>query len=270
MTEPVPPRRSSPVLPPPVPSSPARPLRFIGIDLAAAAERTGAAVLVQDPRSGRLMLEQALLGADDDVIVELVSESDKAGVDVPFGWPEPFVRLVAGHRAGTLTPAPESGPSWRRELALRTTDRAVQELTGLTPLSVSTDRIAYPALRWANLAARMRAAGVPVEPDGAGVACEVYPAAALRTWGLPFRAYKKAGREPVRTDLVAALTGRLPHLDLAGHTETLVAQDDVLDALVSALVAREVYHGNSHLPDAAHLAPARREGWVHVPAGPPT
>lgn len=260
MTEPVPSR----------PSPPAQPVRFVGIDLAAAAERTGVAVLVQHPRSGRLVLEHALLGADDDAIVELVSGADKAGVDVPFGWPEPFLRLVTGHRAGTLAPAPDSGPAWRRELALRTTDRAVHELTGLTPLSVSTDRIAYPALRWANLAARVRAAGVTVEPEGTGVACEVYPAAALRTWGLPFRAYKKAGREPVRAGLVADLPGLVPHLDLAGQDRTLVAQDDVLDAVVSALVAREVYYGNTHLPAAGHLTSARREGWVHVPAGPPT
>lgn len=247
-----------------------RPVRYVGIDLAAAAERTGAAVLVEDPHSGRLVLEQALLGADDDAIVELVLGADKAGVDVPFGWPEPFLRLVTGHRAGTLAPALDSGPSWRRELALRTTDRAVHELTGLTPLSVSTDRIAYPALRWANLAARVRAAGAPVEPDGTGVACEVYPAAALRTWGLPFRAYKKSGREPVRAGLVTALAGLVPHLDLAGHDRALVAQDDVLDAVVSALVAREAYHGNSHLPVAGQRVVARREGWVHVPVGLPT
>lgn len=68
---------------------------------------------------------------------------------------------------------------------MRHTDRAVHERTGLTPLSVATDRIAHPALRWAGIEARLREQGIDTARDGSGLICEVYPAAALRLWHLP-------------------------------------------------------------------------------------
>lgn len=244
--------------------------RFVGVDLAAAPERTGLAVLVEDEGGGTLTVERAVLGADDDEIIETISTADRSGVDVPFGWPESFVRLVAEHGGGELTPVADTGPAWRRGLALRATDVAVRELTGLNPLSVSTDRIAYPALRWANLAARLRAAAHTVEPDGGGLACEVYPAAALRTWGLPHRAYKKDAHREARAALVGALEELIPWLDVNGHRDACLVHDDVLDAVLSALVAREVHLGRTHRPPAELLGRARREGWIHVPLGPPT
>jgi hypothetical protein len=54
---------------------------------------------------------------------------------------------------------------------------------GQLPLSVSTDRIAYPAMRIARLLGAV--AGEPVDRTGAGRIVEGYPAAALRVWGLP-------------------------------------------------------------------------------------
>jgi hypothetical protein len=244
--------------------------RFVGVDLAAAPERTGLAILVEDVACATLTVECAVLGAGDDEIVHSISASDRSGVDVPFGWPESFVQYVVEHREGTMAPVADTGPAWRRGLALRVTDHAVRELTGLNPLSVSTDRIAYPALRWANLAARLRAAGHPVEPDGVGLACEVYPAAALRTWGLPHRAYKKDAHRQARAELVGALEELVPWLDVTGYRDLCLAHDDVLDAVLSALVAREVHLGRTHRPPAGLLASARREGWIHVPVGPPT
>ncbi|MDI3331401.1 MAG: DUF429 domain-containing protein [Micrococcus sp.] len=244
--------------------------RFVGVDLAAAPERTGLAVLVEVPADGTLRVERAMLGADDDEIVGTIGAGDRAGVDVPFGWPESFVRFIAAHSEGTVTPVAGTGPDWRRSLALRATDLAVRELTGLNPLSVSTDRIAYPALRWANLAARLRAAGHPVAPDGGGPACEVYPAAALRAWGLPHRVYKKDAHREARAALVEALEGLLPWLDFNGYREACLTHDDVLDAVLSALVAREVHRGRTHRPPPDLLGTARREGWIHVPAGPPS
>jgi hypothetical protein len=246
------------------------PRRFVGVDLAVAPERTGVAVLVEDAQRRTLTVESAALGADDDQLVDTIAAGDRAGVDVPFGWPDDFVRFVADHRDGVLRPVTDTGPGWRRSLALRATDRVVRELTGLNPLSVSTDRIAYPALRWANLAARLAAAGHPVVPDGGGLACEVYPAAALRTWGLPYRSYKKDAHREVRAALVDQLEALAPWLDLNGHREDCLAHDDVLDAVLSALVAREVDLDRTHRPRADLLSSARREGWIHVPLGPPT
>jgi hypothetical protein len=109
-----------------------------------------------------------------------------------------------------------------------------------------------------------------VEPDGGGLACEVYPAAALRTWGLPHRTYKKDAHREARVALVDALVELVPWLDLDGHRDVCLAHDDVLDALLSALVAREVHLGRTHRPPAQLRVSARREGWIHVPLGLPT
>ena len=70
----------------------------------------------------------------------------EAGIDVPLGWPDAFVTALASYGPG--------GP-WLRadnqQLRLRATDRFLRERTGITPLSVSADKIAAPAMRAADL-----------------------------------------------------------------------------------------------------------------------
>ena len=147
-----------------------------------------------------------------------------------------------------------------KRLTHRATDHWVRERCGIWPLSVSTDRIAYPALRAAPLlSGKLR--------DGSGQVAEVYPAAALLAWGLPNRGYKgpegRAGRERI----VAGLLDALPGLDGgAFDPESLLCDDNRLDALVAALVARAVACGFCEPIPAEHLGDARVEGWIHVPS----
>jgi len=236
---------------------------FLGIDLAADPRRTGLAALRD--RDGTVVVEQVRVGADDELIIEMIGAAASAGIDVPLGWPQPFVELLGLHAAGTV-PAPVStGPEWRRELAMRATDREVHRRTGLTPLSVSTDRIAHPALRWAGIEAHLREAGIDTARDGSGRVAEVYPAAALRCWSLPHRGYKGAGKLGPRTELVAALSRALPWLDWNGHRELCTADDDALDAVLAALVAREVHLGRTQAPPPELRGTARIEGWIHLP-----
>lgn len=238
-------------------------MRFVGVDLAADAKRTGIALL----REGeRLVVESARVGVDDDELIEVVRHADKAGIDVPLGWPEPFIDLMRTHAEGTQ-PAPAStGGEWRRGLAMRTTDLAVHRRTGLTPLSVSTDRIAHPAFRWAGIEARLRDMGVAVERDGSGIVCEVYPAATLRCWSLPHRGYKGPKNARLRSALVTALVERLPWLDWNGHQEVCAADDNVLDAVLAALTAREVAHGRCDGPPSDVREIVRGEGWIWLPS----
>ncbi len=163
-------------------------MTFVGIDLAADVKRTGLAVLREG--AGNVVVDGVLVGATDEDLIDATQVAARAGVDVPFGWPKDFVETIYAHASGTLEAPASTGSEWRRNLALRATDQAVHQRTGLTPLSVSTDRIAYPALRWAGIEARLRDMGTEVARDGAGVVCEVYPAAALKVWGLPHRGYK--------------------------------------------------------------------------------
>lgn len=234
-------------------------MTFVGIDLAADPKNTGIAILRED--SG-CVVDHVRVGVEDDDIVEAIRNAGLAGVDVPLGWPKQFVELITAHAAGTV-PAPVStGPQWRRSHAMRATDAEVHRRTGLTPLSVSTDRIAHPALRWAGIEARLRELGVNVARDGSGVVCEVYPAAALHGWSLGHRGYKGRHNAEPRAELVAALALKAPWLAWNGHRDLCSADDNALDAVLAALICREVALGRGEPPPEALLAAARQEGWI--------
>lgn len=244
------------------PINPAATSRFVGVDLAADPRLTGLAVLADD---GRCRVEALSVGVIDEDILQQVETADRMGVDVPLGWPEPFVEVITAHAAGALAVPDDTGPRWRRPLAMRATDREVHRRTGLTPLSVSTDRIAHPALRWAGIEARLRERGKYVDRAGSGVICEVYPAAALRLWGLPYRGYKGAKNAARRAGLIAALSERNPWLDWNGHRDLCLADDNALDAVLAALIAREATHGVCSPPPTDLMELARREGWIWLP-----
>lgn len=238
--------------------------RFLGLDLAAQDRRTGLAVLCEQDQ-GALILDEARTGVDDGLIAEQVRRAEKVGVDVPLGWPRRFVELLAAHAQGVLEPPASTGDEWRRSMAMRETDRDVHARTGVMPLSVSTDRIAHPALRWAGIEARLRDEGVPAARDGSGRICEVYPAATLRLWGLPHRGYKGVDARAARRGIVDALGRRFPRLRWNGHDTACVEADDALDAVIAALMAREVSRGRAAPAPAPLRESALSEGWIWLP-----
>lgn len=151
-------------------------MRTVGVDLSAEARGTGTAVIDWDTGDGRL--NEVRVGADDAAVLAALDNADRAAIDCPLGWPEPFVDFLIAHRAGR-TPAPtgQSGLEWRRELSRRATDRQVAEtVPGCVPLAVRADRIAAVAMRAAGLLATLAHAGRPVDRSGAGLLVEVYPA----------------------------------------------------------------------------------------------
>lgn len=236
---------------------------YLGIDLAADPKRTGMAVLRND--DGVLAVESASLGVNDAQIVQAVHQADGTGVDVPIGWPIRFAELLRDHAALTLKPPESTDATWRRGLAMRTTDMHVWRRMGITPLSVSANLIAYPAFRWAGIEARLRAEGVDVSRDGSGVVAEVYPAAALYRWGLPHRAYKGTKRVAVRQCMVESIPKLFPAFDWRGYEALAIADDNVLDAVLAALVAQQIAQGNCESPSAEQRETARVEGWIWIP-----
>lgn len=86
----------------------------------------------------------------------------------------------------------------------------------------------------------------------------------MRTAGVDLAA--EAARTAIaaaRAQLVSNLVGRAPWLQLGKHERTCVESDDALDAVVCALVARDLAVGPPlSLNDPAT---ARREGWIHLP-----
>lgn len=236
-----------------------------GVDLAAEPANTALAVLRWD--SGGAHVVQLSRGVTDDALLEALPLADKTGIDCPLGWPESFVDVVAAHRAETLRPPATSGRDWRRGLTMRATDLDVTRRTGLIPLSVSADRIGHAALRWAAVAASLAEQGVDTRRDGYGPLVEVYPAAALKLWGLRFRGYKKAANRSARERLIDALLAQAGWLHLGAHESQCRADDDSLDAVLCALVARAaaVDHPDAPPDQAPIPAAAATEGWIHLP-----
>jgi hypothetical protein len=136
----------------------------LGVDLAAADERTATAVVEWSDQGAKVRALQH--GVSDGELVDAIRAADKAGVDCPLGWPAPFVDFVVAQQAGLLSPLPADvdGGSWRRGLAYRVTDQGVRAEAGVNPLSVSADRIAhaaFPVRRSARSAGGVGRAGGP-------------------------------------------------------------------------------------------------------------
>ncbi len=235
----------------------------VGIDLAA--EPPGTAVAAIRWGAGRAVVDEVVTRADDETVLRWMRHPGGAiGIDCPFGWPVAFVQLVADHGDRTLRSPTNRPDGWRREYVLRETDRHVQATTGLRPLSVAADYIGHVAIRLAALISEL-GPGVDSSLDGSGAIAETYPAAALKTWGLPHRGYKGAAHQPARDVIVDSLAIAAPWLDLGSHEQAVRDSDHVLDAVLCALVARARQRGLTELPSDVQLA--RREGWIHVPTG---
>jgi hypothetical protein len=238
--------------------------RTIGIDLAAQRANTAACVLSWN--AGRAGIEVLARSFTDDDLVKLIEdhEPEKVAIDAPFGWPRAFVASVAEYGATGEWPSDEIAP-----LRLRDTDRVVIAETGQQPLSVSTDRIAVTAMRCARLLTRLRGAGHHVSRDGAGLAVEVYPAAALRLWTFNATGYKgrALGATAKRLELVAqvlsACDGWLDEAD--DCVERLAASDHHLDAFLCAVLARMVVRGLSQPVPPENRQAAAVEGWIQLP-----
>lgn len=226
-----------------------------GVDLASQAAQTGLAVLSSDDSA--LRVEQLDVGVDDSTIIEAIAGSVKTGVDVPLGWPERFVYLVSAHHAGQ----PQQCADWRTEAVLRLTDRVLKDDFGLRPLSVSTDRIAYPALRWSGIEAQLQLMGIDTARDGSGRICEVYPAGFLFQHRLKHRGYKGASNAQVREEILGSL-----RLGMSREQADLcVADDNALDAVLAALSAHSVVTGKAYGPPEKQRQTALREGWIWMP-----
>ena len=240
----------------------------IGVDLSAEARGTAIAAIDWPVAAGeRPRLVGVQVGADDAAVLAAIGAAGRAAIDCPLGWPDPFVDFLIAHRAGrAAAPVGPSGLEWRRTLSRRATDLHVaRTVPGVVPLSVSADRIAAVAMRAAGLLAALADAGQPVDRAGNGVLVEVYPAAALRAWGLTSRSYKGASNRGALGLLVTELEAALPELDWNGHGAVCRESDDALDAVVCALLARAADLGLTVGPPVGLADRAATEGWIHLP-----
>jgi hypothetical protein len=258
----------------------------LGIDLASQPAKTGLCAV--EWRGGEAILRVLAAGSHegtslhDKFLVTAIRglrldfggvPITKAAIDAPFGWPEPFVEAVVSHQHGDGWPSLIDEK--RKRFERRATDRFVYDRTGKLPLSVSTDRIAYPAMRCAALLADIRRhdGRAAVDPAGRGMVCEAYPDRAVRIWTAgeprslgPRESYKGPMRANRREELLAIVVRRLRVSDPEGLLARCVPVDDCFDAFVCALVARAAALGQTQGPCDAESGLAAVEGWIHLPA----
>jgi hypothetical protein len=246
-----------------------QPCVTLGIDLASQPEDTAACLIDWSGPKGAV-LSYAKAKLDDDELLRLMSSSEvsRVGIDAPFGWPMPFVDALVTYQAGGQW-LPLDAP----ELRFRSTEFHVKAQACQQPLSAVTDRLIWPTMRCHRLLSRIKPQ--PVDRTGAGRVVEVYPAAALLRWlgsdfvGGTVPSYKdeKPGRREARAQIVTALADKTAAvLDLAAEfRDRCIDSDDVLDALVCALIARAADTGHVDRIPEGSLWAAAREGWITLP-----
>jgi hypothetical protein len=240
----------------------------VGIDVASQDARTAICSVTWE--AGHARIEPlGPPGASDTEIRRCVDTADRVGVDIPLGWPSAFVDAVARHHRGEAWPPSDAGGGMT-SLRLRETDRWLTDharrpgepRARCHPMSVSSNLIAIPAMRMARVLG-------PGDRSGAGKVVEVYPAAALFVWGLPYRRYKgvRPDRRALRHELVERLRAMAPWLTAAREEdwERVRENDHELDALIAALVARAKDAALCDEDYDASSENARREGWIALP-----
>lgn len=271
-------------------------LLTLGIDLAS--QNRDTAMCAIQWVSGRALVQRPQENVGDEEILRAMSAADWVGIDAPFGWPAQMTQAVHDFAHGGAWP--EDATSDR--LRYRTTDWFVHEFVAeqrgvsVWPLSVSSDRIAVCAWRCARLLTlytqqtgwKLDRVGVPVAggPDApppvprvnglvaaAGVV-EVYPAAALALWGMPyFKGYKttSAATAPKERDKRVAILDAIRRdadswLCVPDDVrERLLDNDDAFDAFIASLVTCAAATGATVAPLTDQRGSARQEGWIHLP-----
>ena len=233
-----------------------------GVDLSSQDAKTAACTIEWSISKAEVV--EIDLNIDDEDIASLIGRVDKLGVDVPLGWPVEFAKAVFEYSQNGSWP---DGYEHHDNLQyrLRRTDIWLWKDLGMSPpLSVSADRIALPAMRAASLLSRLP---TRYPRDGSGRVVEVYPAAALRQWGLPSRGYKSKENLSNRRQLVEQmLTETSGWLEIStGHVDLCLQSDDALDSLIASLVARAAATCLVEEIPSIDLGFALKEGWIAVP-----
>jgi hypothetical protein len=174
------------------------------------------------------------LAAELDLPMVSGAGRDAVAIDAPFGWPQPFIQFVNRSPKG-IREVPDRNPAECKRLTFRLTDLYVQQTLDLWPLVVTAGKIALPAMRCSGLLDNL---GVR-DCSGVNGVFEVYPAAALKAWGLPYKGYKSEGPNPVRADLVGKVSDACSWPTLFDSNHALCARDhDAFDAVIAAFVGR--------------------------------
>ncbi|MEM7141949.1 MAG: DUF429 domain-containing protein [Actinomycetota bacterium] len=229
-------------------------MRFVGVDLAAQPEKSSMCLL---DWARRPKVVDIVRPATDDAIVTAALDAMGVGIDVPFGWPTPFVDKIRRWHDGQSAALDDTTP---RDLRLRTTDQWIRTHVPRDPLSVSTDRLGIVALRGIGILEKLL--GPRGDRSGRRGIYEAYPGGTLAVWGLPATGYKGKDGAAKRSTIVDALETQI---DFGDFDVAARASDDDLDAILTAVIAGLARAKATTKPPAEHRRVAAIEGWIHVP-----
>ena len=232
-----------------------------GLDLAAEPKGTALALIDWSGKTAKLVHLQ--VGATDEHVVKHSNNAEKLGIDCALGWPLEFVDFVNRHSQGANDFAGDI--DWRRRMAYRETDRAVRELTGRWPLSVSSDRLGLTAMRCAGLLSKLSLESVDVDRSGRGKVVEVYPAASMRLWGFDSSGYRTSSE--LRAELLQQIKHAAAWFEPGEFAETMIGSCDAFDAVIACFSARSAQLGFSTEPPKERHRQAKAEGWIALPTG---
>jgi hypothetical protein len=122
-------------------------VKFVGIDLSADPKKTGICVLEDD--SVAYVCLGSTTASHPDWLVDHCARADIVAMDVPFGWPKPFVEALTGYEIGVALERD------RRRYLRRVTDafvtetlpqRLPSEVRPPNPFAVATDKLGVTAM----------------------------------------------------------------------------------------------------------------------------
>ena len=203
---------------------------------------------------------------------------DAAGIDAPFALPAEHMPTSHGQLLDAVaeiergsrpfpsaddlvsTFAPSLGP--RGQKVYRQTEK-LWSRQGVNTRSTLWAGARGGAAMTAACLALLRAVGRPVWPwsvEGHGLLVEAFPAAQLKTWGLPHQKYNgnDADQAVNSLEIVYGLSKRI---ELGSYREQLLANADALDAAVAAFGAIAV--SQERLVNSPGQQ-SRTEGWIAV------
>lgn len=227
----------------------------LGIELSSQPQDT-AACMIDWNDDGSAAISAPLISCDDAKLDLLIKQSQVIGIDSPLGWPQDFVEAVNHWDYA------EWNTGIRDKMRFRHTDRFVASFFKnrkfrISPLSVSTDRIAMRAM------ALLKRHGV-TDKSGDARFFEVYPAGSLAAWGIRHKGYKgnKADTRKHRNEILENLRQKL---QLANINPDYAKTDHALDALVASITARIAVLKKTLIPNSSEQVLAKVEGWIHLP-----
>lgn len=209
-----------------------------------------------------------------DWLSDYCAGAQVVAVDVPFGWPKPFIDALQAHEIGVAFDRDRSRYMYRY------TDLWVtNQLPGLIqadaapprPLSVAADKLGVAAMVGTIFLDNVED-GFDLLPRSGGVSpamIEVYPALSLWAWALPRAGYRGTdnGARAVRGSLLGKLREAFGFDASEQITATLIEVDHCFDALVAALTGQEYAHRNTFdPPDSLDHDVLRVEGWIRCPS----